>query len=368
MADEAGPFVQRGQAHALYAYEVGQSILLEEAQRRITSLTERATLKHKRRAPKYFEYQPPPLRVIQQAVPLAIGNYHTGAQVDLVVFDFGAVSVTYTIPLRGSLASLLDLSATLYDDVTLLADSRRRVADILAVVGPAVNRPGIAEVAESYAIYQLQEISGAEITGETVLAHAPLLAQVLRAERETLSAQEVADAIACRIAFGGNDLTLIDGDAAIVVDPNAEDIIAVLEFANVELLEMHYLDQKLDAALDGAYRAFSRHDWRKVFRPRAAREDLDRIARLQVDGAILFEGVNNALKLIGDQFLARVYRLASGRFHLADWDASILRKLQTIEGIYSKVSDISTNRRMEVLEWIIIALIAFEVVLSFVRS
>jgi hypothetical protein len=46
--------------------------------------------------------------------------------------------------------------------------------------------------------------------------------------------------------------------------------------------------------------------------------DLHRVAQMQVDSAMLFEGVNNALKLLGDQYLARVYRLASQRFHLEE--------------------------------------------------
>jgi uncharacterized Rmd1/YagE family protein len=82
---------------------------------------------------------------------------------------------------------------------------------------------------------------------------------------------------------------------------------------------------------------------------------------------VLFEQVSNALKLIGDQFLARVYAMAGRRFHLADWDRAVTRKLQTIEGIYSKLTDQASERRMEVLEWIIIILIAVSIVLPFLQ-
>ncbi len=61
-----------------------------------------------------------------------------------------------------------------------------------------------------------------------------------------------------------------------------------------------------------------------------------------------------------------MYRLVSERFHLAEWDASILRKLQTLESIYQKLSDQAANRRTEALEWIIIALIAAEILIPFV--
>jgi len=68
---------------------------------------------------------------------------------------------------------------------------------------------------------------------------------------------------------------------------------------------------------------------------------------------------------LGDQYLARVYRLVSQRFHLEDWDASILRKLETLESIYGKMSDRAGTRRMELLEWIIIVLITISIAVSF---
>jgi uncharacterized Rmd1/YagE family protein len=88
------------------------------------------------------------------------------------------------------------------------------------------------------------------------------------------------------------------------------------------------------------------------------------VAELQADNALLFEGVNNALKLLGDQYLARVYRLAGRRFHLDDWDNVILRKLDTLKSIYQTLSDQAATRRMEVLEWIIIGLFVFSIVLE----
>ena len=138
---------------------------------------------------------------------------------------------------------------------------------------------------------------------------------------------------------------------------------AVIEFANTQLLEMRFLDQQLDNALDQEYDTLARRRGRFALMGQRG-PDLRRIAQLQLDGAILFEQVTNALKLVGEQYLARVYTLVSRRFHLAEWDASITRKLQTIDGIYAKLTDRAASRRTEVLEWIIIALIALEIVLS----
>ena len=83
---------------------------------------------------------------------------------------------------------------------------------------------------------------------------------------------------------------------------------------------------------------------------------------------MLFENGNNVLKLLGDQYLARLYRLAAERFHLPDWDAAILRKLETLERIYQKLSDEVVSHRMEVLEWIIILLFVISIILPFISQ
>jgi hypothetical protein len=141
----------------------------------------------------------------------------------------------------------------------------------------------------------------------------------------------------------------------------------VLEFANVELLEMRFLDRRLDDALGLAYDRLSKRSrrWPQFSLHPAGLRD---ISQWQVDSAILFEGVNNVLKLLGDQYLARLYRLAAQRFHLTEWDASILRKLEILEGIYQKISDQVVSRRMEVLEWIIIMLFVISIILPFVSQ
>ena len=120
----------------------------------------------------------------------------------------------------------------------------------------------------------------------------------------------------------------------------------------------------MDRALDQSYETLSKKSWGLPRVLGSYGTDLRTVAELQVDNATLFEGVNNTLKLLGDQFLARVYRLGNRRFHLDEWDGSILRKLQTLESIYQKMSDHATNRRMEILEWVIIILIAISILLE----
>ncbi|MFM8873198.1 MAG: hypothetical protein ACKOJI_07595 [Phycisphaerales bacterium] len=87
-------------------------------------------------------------------------------------------------------------------------------------------------------------------------------------------------------------------------------------------------------------------------------------AELQIDAAALYESVDNALKLFGDQWVARLHQAATRRMHIEDYERSVLRKIATLESVYGKVRDRQVQVRAELLEWIIIVLIAFEVVRS----
>ena len=357
--------IAKGTCYLLFAYDVARAIDLDQAEHHVVAMKQREVLKHGRRAPKYFEYQPPPLRITQDVAPMVIGDYRSGASVDLVLYDFGAVSVIYTIPLRGPLSGLLTLSNDLYDATSLLPDSRKHVERLLAVIGSAVSKPNIANFVEDYVIYHIEAFAVRHDIDDLCTRYAQDIAQILRAETQPLSQQEVMDALAYRLSFGVDDVTIVDWNAGLLVDREGDDVRTVLEFANVELLELRYLDRSLDDALDRSYQALTLPQRNSRLGLGGFGADRHQVARMQVDSAILFEGVNNALKLLGDQYLSRVYRLVSQRFHLAEWDAGILRKLQTLESIYEKMSDQVTTRRMEVLEWIIIILIAISIILPF---
>ena len=190
-----------------------------------------------------------------------------------------------------------------------------------------------------------------------------ILAQILRAEQQVLSEQETGDSLACCITYGLDDITLIDWNAAMIFDRDADDVCAVLEFANVELLELRFLDYQLDASLDRSYELTWRPRTISRWLPGRTSRRIRQISRMQLEGAILFERVSNAPKLLGDQFLARVYRLAAQRFHVSEWNAGILRKLDTIEDFYQQVHSRAAGQRLELLEWVIIILIFIEVVI-----
>lgn len=353
----------------MFAYDLGFAIDLDRAEGILSREgASREALKHAQRAPRYVEYQPAPLRVARTTQALTIAGISTGTGVEAVMYDFGVVCLTYRLPLSGPLEALLPLSHALYENESLLEDSKRVAAELLALIRPAVDRGSLAGLVEDYFVYQIESWEGAPTPQALVDSHRATVANVLRAETAAMSEEEVQEALAVRLSYGVGDTAVVDWNAAIVLGPDQDDAVDILEFANVELLEMRFLDDQLDRALARAYEAVQRRSRLRSLLSHQTAADLRRIASFQVDSAVLFEGVNNALKLVGDQYLARLYRKAGERLHLPAWDTSILRKLGTLETIYDKIADRQSARRMEVLEWIIILLIAFEVVMSFIRA
>jgi hypothetical protein len=366
--------ITQGACRALFAFDIGHAIDLDATQKRSQRLTatlvQRETLRSSassRRLPLDFAQQPP-LRITRSARAMQIGEWCTTPSVEAAVYDFGAVSMTYTIPLSGRFEHLVRLGDMLYDNATLRDDARRRAADLLAVLDDAITNPRLSACIEDYLIYEIEKFEIADGTLQQWMEQSrSLLAGVLRSESGPLSTQESDDALARCLSYSPSDAALVDWNSAVIIDERASESSGILEFANVELLEMRHLDNLLDASLDRAYRAAERRSRFAWLDARRAGADMHDISRLQIEHAALFEGVNNSLKLVGDQHLARLYHAAAARFHLPEWDASILRKLGTIESIYSKLSDRAAGRRAEALEIIIIVLILFEIVMGLMR-
>lgn len=366
-----GERIEDGALWVSLAYDIGQHIDLDAAAQHARG--EREVIQHQHRAPPYLQFHPAPVRLQEHSQPIAVGSFATDGRVAVTLYDFGAASITYCLPIGGrALDELPELAVALDANAELLADSRRRVDRLLETLSIAVRRPSVSGLVEDYTVFHVRKWAVDDDPRAVVDRNRSLVARILRAETAMLREDEVADALQFRIGYGPRDELVIDWQGAFLCDPQGTDTLAVLEFANVELLEMRFLDDRLDTALDRSHEMLwgkekRGHSFGSLLR-RDARASMRRIATLQIDSAVLFESVNNAVKLMGDQFLARLYRLTARRFHLEEWDASILRKLQTLDSIYAKLEDEQSVARMEVLEWIIIVLILISIVLPFVVS
>ncbi|MCA8979752.1 MAG: hypothetical protein KDC14_06980 [Planctomycetes bacterium] len=345
-----------GTCRALYVFDVGRSIDLRRAESSLSELRKTA-FQHKSRVP--LGETTPPSRLGWQTTAVQLGRHATESTVEVALYEQGAACITWSIPIEAPLEELAELSAQLYDHDELIRQSRAVAEAVIHAIEGAVERPGSSGMVEDYVVFQVQPVRDAPDFLDQRRAE---LAQLLRAEQHLLARQEVDDATANPVSYEVDELCLVDWLAAFLMGADTDDERMLLEYATVELVLLRMLDERLDEGIEQAYDLLSKPRGMLRALTGQARE-LEQIARMQADDALLHEGIDNALKLFGDDYLARLYRTAAVRFHFASWDRSIQRKLGVLQSIYQSLADVSAHRRAEGLEWIIIVLIAVEIFL-----
>lgn len=348
----------RGRCRALYCFDVARAIDLVRAEATLRA-TRRTTFHHKGRFPA-LRGVAAPVRVSWHTPAVEVGGVSSDTEVEIALYDFGAVAITWSRAVEGGLDDLVRVTGELYDNTTLIERSREIALELVQQIGAAAERARIHELVEDYVVFELEPIeAGIE---RLLFESRGDLARVLRAEERELSDQEVEDALGSAVSYGRDDVALVDWLGALLIGSDTQDERLLLELATVELLELRVLDAQLDEEMETAYRLLSRP--RHVFAGfTAMRRELERLGRAQADDALLHEGIDNALKLFGDDYLARLYRVSAGRFHFDDYDSAIERKLGVIQSIFGSLDGQAAHRRAEFLEWLIILLFAIDIVL-----
>ncbi len=345
-----------GVCHVVFAFDIGFAVDLDAAQRLLSASDRPRVVRMRRRSPAWFEYRRAPLRVVVEGGAPGLGEWRCDESSECLVHDFGGAAIVYRVPFEASAGGLARLSSALYDNEAMIADARTRIEGVFGMIRPAISRPALAEVVEDYVIFAVRSW-GDRTPGEIIENEGSRLASVLLAEEGAVADEQVARALSGRLSYTDADAAIVDWNAAILFDEEPEDVLALLVHANIELLEMRIIDEQLDALLDRAHDLLARISRRKMLALHVGGSELRGFAEIQTDAALLFEGVDNAIKLAGDQYLARLYRTAAERLHLPSWDAGVLRKLATTDSVYQKMADAQRDHRMELLEIVIILLI-----------
>ena len=354
--------VREGVCHAIYAFDVGREIRVESAARVLGAAQARPAAEGR---PPYLHFARPPVRCTVDVGAVEVNGWFTRDAAEAVLFEFGAVAVIVDVPAHGTLADLARLGAALVGTETVERAAREAVRHLVRRLGDVVDDPHVASVVEEYLVFHVREVVSDVPVARWTEVFASDLAAVLRAETGALAAQEIAQTLAAPVSFAPDDLVLVDWNAALVARDRIDDLLSVLTFANVQLVELRFLDAQLDESLQRSYEAVRHEEPRAAVFARGLRGALERVARRQIDAALLFEHVRNAPKLLGDQYLARVYEHAARRFRLLDWNDALHRKLDVLGTIYERLRDRAAIVRAELLEWIVIVLIFVSILIPF---
>lgn len=359
--------IQQGHVIALFAFDVGYEVDLDKVRELLTT-TPVQPLSRKKLNPNYLQYSKPPQMLHLGTTPELVAR---PGHIQATIFDFGAVSIAYrwTIATSGAplpLAQLPQLSHDLYEH-DLEAHARELLRSLLQRMEPSITKPVFSALVEDYFVFVIEQFEQPLNMEELLQEHGSTLAQTLRFEVKPLSQSLQAEALSQRLSYYTDDLALLDWNSAIICDADYEDTLNVMELLNVELLEARYIDGQLDKRL---------RDYERLIRRRRAlpmpfrntyKRAIEELAEARIESSLLAERVENALKLIGNLYLARLHSLGARRFNLHEWQQQIAQKLDIASEFYQLLNDRVHTAQSHTLELIVIVLILVEVIMGLVR-
>lgn len=185
---------------------------------------------------------------------------------------------------------------------------------------------------------------------------------LLMGEKADFSPQIKEQVLSNRLSYSTEDYVIITWDTALICDPeSSSDLRDLIEFANVQLLELRYYDTKLSKHMDKMYDDIQQADKKNRFqRGKQYRNIMTALMELIADLTEITEKIGNLIKITEDIYYARVYQTALKVLRTEQWNDSVERKLQVIQQNYSMLSNEVNVRHSNFLEWIIIILIALE--------
>jgi hypothetical protein len=359
-----------GEAIVYRLFDVGYGIALDRAFDLLASSGP------ERRRPSRGEAQT--IQIPNPPVTVGLGNESieldgrmVEAELSARVFDFGVISLRARVIAHPGLpwTSFAGWGAAVHaagwND--LLARARDR---LLTRIAPAVDQPAVSPLTEDYTVFRVNrlfDMAGAPFSPAEL--HDGEISRLLLGEPRPLTSSARKELLSPRHAYFEDDLTVLTWGAALVVEPAAgdTDVQYVLEFANAQLLELRWYDAVLDAEVPAIQSRFKQaRQGFHLFGRRYSRL-LELLQQRVADSVELIERVENSLKVTDDVYLARVYAGALEEFRERTWRSGIERKMAIVRGTYDMLNAESLARRSEMLEIVIVLLIAFEIGLALLR-
>jgi hypothetical protein len=351
--------ITAGAVHAFYLFDVAQAIDLAKIRAISGPAAGTARLQDKAPGPPRLRYIQPPVVVDGDQFGFAeIGGFRARVK----FYDYGVISLMLSRPLAGPWPEFVRLGQTFIESEPLEAQAADACATIVRRVQPALSgvRPTLLD--EDYLAFVVSA-SDEPMSADAVLEqHGEDIAQLLRGERQALSRQERDEVLRHRLSYLTDDLVIPAWNAAFVLDSEAgaAATLEILEFANSQLLEFRYHDELLESEITRTYAVLQRPHWTNWLLGRRYTRAARQLQSLIIDVNELTDQIENAVKIVGDIYSARLFGLAAARLGLDAWKKSVDDKIKTLDEIYRFAVEQTGMSRANFLELVIVLILVLE--------
>lgn len=356
--------IRRAQVVAFYLFDVAESIELSAVSTAIGGPTVPARLTPKPPTPPYVQYGNPPISFDGELVQAGKLDEFL---VRFRVYDYGVLSVALTRQVAGSWNDLVTIGQTLIENDALERRAEELCRRALQRLGPAMTGHRDTHLREDYVVYVVSELDGPQSAADLLAAHGADIAAMVRGERQALSDQERTHILQHALSYLADDLVVPSWNAAFVYDTplGAQAALEIIEFANSQLLQFRYYDERLDTELTAIYASTQRPRWYDQWIGSRYTKAARQVHALYIDINDVTDRTVNTLKFTGDIYAARLFSLVADRLGLAAWKADVEAKLKTLDDVYRFTVEQSSMARGQLLELAVVLILILELLLFF---
>ena len=362
--------IQKGSILIYRVFDIAEEINLPRVEELLSSPIHAATKSRLK-----FTLTPRQTIVMRNApVTLGLGeselmfqNQTVKAEVYAKMWDYGVLSIMFQIPIATGTTweKLIDISAQLEQDTLIDEAARFRAQELINLIMPGLRDAHSWHEFEDYAIFFFEEINGIKDTNE-LLEKVDVACLIVAENTTKISESTKKSILESTLQYSMSDLCIIDWNSAVVIEPSGKkEVPEAIEFALTHLMEMRYYDALIDQKLSTLYDAIEASRG-KFFNKSFSVLSRDASARY-IEFSEFIERVDNSFKVVGDFYLARIFRVAGEEFRIPEWEGNIMRKMGLLANLSELLQgEINVNRSLW-LEITIVVLIMFELITTFAK-
>ncbi|MCB0357240.1 MAG: hypothetical protein KDD40_09545, partial [Bdellovibrionales bacterium] len=261
---------------------------------------------------------------------ISIEDQSFNTNITAKIWNFGALSISFHIilpPLKAQ--SILEINTLLNESVLLNNIAKEKAKFIIHHLESSIKKPKLWDNFEEYTVF-IDTPLAQEPDYIKNLIEGDFLYQLLVADSQHQLSEKMKEPIkANTLQYSKNDLVVIDWNSAFVrSEGDYKDICDVIEFANVQLLELRYYDYTLDKKLSTLYKEVMASK-QNIFNKKYTTIN-NEASQLYIEISEVVEQIENTFKVVGDLFYARIFRSALDRLKIKDWQSNVDNKLKNI--------------------------------------
>ncbi len=188
-----------------------------------------------------------------------------------------------------------------------------------------------------------------------------------------LHSKEITDKLSNDLSYYDEDLFLASPEGVFIYgcDDYLKDLRELLELAISLLLLFQIYDRKIDSEIANAFDAIKKLSTSRLYFLTQAPRKLERsLFKVTEIGLVILDDIEDLMnphKITADWYYQSAYLKMLNTLKVTDFEKVVQHKIDVLEDLYATARELSTEQLTLILEFAIVALILYEVIIPIIR-